>query len=183
MQDYTEWDDHIFTIHGALSDERCDELIAFSEDEGYEEATITTAAGFVMAKDVRNNDRVIVDSFEFADEFWPLVADYIPSDFLDREVIGLNERFRFYRYAPGQQFDWHYDGYYQRDNGEQSQFTLIFYLNDGFEGGATDFEEVSVKPEKGAALVFWHPIRHRGAPVISGTKYVLRTDIMYSPLV
>lgn len=183
MQDYTEWDTYVFTVHGALTHERCDELIAYSENEGYEEATITTAAGFVMAKDVRNNDRVIVDNDEFVDELFPLVRDYIPDQFDECELLSLNERFRFYRYGPGQQFNWHYDGYYQRDNGEISHFTLMFYLNDDFEGGSTDFEEFSVKPEKGSALVFWHPIRHRGSPVVSGTKYVLRTDVMFRPII
>ena len=30
------------------------------------------------------------------------------------ETTGLNERWRFYRYDPGQQFDWHFDGAYER---------------------------------------------------------------------
>jgi hypothetical protein len=29
------------------------------------------------------------------------------------------------------------------------------------------------------ALVFEHPVRHQGAPVTAGRKYVLRTDVMY----
>ena len=43
----------------------------------------------------------------------------------------MNERLRFYRYDIGQQFDWHYDGYFERDNGERSYLTLMVYLNDG----------------------------------------------------
>lgn len=181
MNDYTEWDDHIFSVHGAISGSRCDELIAEAENEGFEEATITTAGGFVMAKEIRDNDRVIIDCEDLADELWPAVKDYIPSDFLDRELIGLNERFRFYRYSPGQKFDWHSDGYYERDNGERSQFTLMFYLNDDFEGGSTDFEKVKVEPKKGDALIFWHPLYHCGSEVVSGHKYVLRTDVMFGP--
>ena len=49
--------------------------------------------------------------------------------------VGLNERLRLYRYDVGQQFDWHMDGYYERDNGDRSFFTFMVYLNDGFEGG------------------------------------------------
>jgi hypothetical protein len=30
------------------------------------------------------------------------------------------------------------------------------------------------------ALLFHHPISHRGDPVIAGRKYVLRTDVMYA---
>lgn len=29
------------------------------------------------------------------------------------------------------------------------------------------------------ALLFQHPIMHRGDPVTKGRKYVLRTDVMY----
>lgn len=91
----------------------------------------------------------------------------------------MNERFRFYRYDPGQLFDWHRDGAFTRSARERSMFTLIFYLNDGFEGGSTDFTHDTVAPERGGALFFHHPHLHRGAPVESGRKYVLRTDIMY----
>lgn len=58
-------------------------------------------------------------------------------------------------------------------------FTFILYLNDGFEGGRTQFhfgnEIHSVVPEKGKAL--WFPANqlyvHRGEPVTSGEKYLL----------
>jgi hypothetical protein len=36
-----------------------------------------------------------------------------------------------------------------------------------------------VTPKTGMALLFHHPILHRGDPVIAGRKYVLRTDVMY----
>ena len=99
------------------------------------------------------------------------------------KVAGLNERFRFYRYDPGQRFAPHMDGCFQRANWEQSQFTFLVYLNDGFEGGATAFREsrasLPVTPERGKALVFYHRQLHEGLPVVRGRKYVLRTDVMY----
>ena len=103
--------------------------------------------------------------------------------------IGLNERLRIYRYDVGQKFDWHRDGHFERENGERSQFTFLIYLNDDFEGGATSFRDdgdglmsggpLRIHPEKGMALLFHHPIPHRGDPVTKGRKYVLRTDVMY----
>jgi hypothetical protein len=61
---------------------------------------------------------------------------------------------------------------------------MMFYLNEDCEGGTTDFmfvadDELHVVPQTGMGLVFSHPLYHRGAPVISGKKYVLRTDVMY----
>jgi hypothetical protein len=68
-------------------------------------------------------------------------------------------------------------------NGEQSHFTFLVYLNDGFEGGATAFHEsrasLLVTPEAGKALVFYHRQLHEGMPVVRGRKYFLRTDVMY----
>ncbi len=36
-----------------------------------------------------------------------------------------------------------------------------------------------VQPRAGMALVFKHAILHEGSSVVAGTKYVLRTDVMY----
>jgi hypothetical protein len=55
----------------------------------------------------------------------------------------------------------------------------MIYLNDNFNGGATTFNDLVVLPKKGMALVFYHYFEHEGAEVTEGTKYVLRTDIMY----
>jgi prolyl 4-hydroxylase len=58
----------------------------------------------------------------------------------------------------------------------------IIYLNEGFEGGETIFfvePEVVIRPRTGAGLFFQHPIIHEGAMVTSGTKYAVRTDLMY----
>ena len=76
-----------------------------------------------------------------------------------------------------------------RENGERSQFTFMVYLNDGFGGGGTSFADprrrlfdaFTVVPKKGSALFFYHHLDHRGDEVTSGRKYVLRSDVMYSP--
>ena len=60
----------------------------------------------------------------------------------------------------------------------------MIYLNDGFGGGATKFldYEIDVVPKTCMALLFQHRILHEGAVVTSGTKYVLRSDVMYRDL-
>ncbi len=44
------------------------------------------------------------------------------------------------------------------------------------------YDGLRVVPAKGMALLFYHPIPHRGDPVIAGRKYVLRSDIMENGL-
>lgn len=174
----------IFVIHDFLSLEECEQFIRVTEEAGYGDAPINTLAGFVMRKDVRNNDRVMIDDIPLAQHLWQRAQEFFPARYLRWEPIGLNERFRYYRYEIGQRFAVHADGCFARDNGERSHFTFMVYLNDGFLGGTTNFylygdEKLIVCPKRGMALAFHHPLLHEGAPVEKGVKYVMRTDVMY----
>lgn len=181
----------IATIVDLLSPEECDAQVRFSESFGYTDAPITTVYGQVMAKDVRNNDRAMLDDPERAALLWQQVRPFVPER-VDQAwlAVGLNERLRFYRYGVGQRFDWHYDGYFERESGERSFFTLMVYLNDDFDAGHTLFSwnagelrpvpTLKVEPRKGMGLLFRHALLHKGDAVVRGRKYVLRTDVMYA---
>ena len=39
----------------------------------------------------------------------------------------------------------------------------------------------SVSPQKGTALIFDHHLFHRGQLLTSGTKYLVRSDLLYAP--
>jgi prolyl 4-hydroxylase len=173
----------VFLVRNFLSPEECDRFIALSEQAGYEDATITTAAGFVMRKDIRDNARLMVDDPALAAALWDRARPFLPAEWFGWQVAGFNERFRYYRYDVGQRFAPHSDGTFERANGERSHFTFMVYLNDDFEGGATAFYQsrvpLQVRPERGAALGFYHRQLHEGQAVVRGRKYVLRTDVMY----
>ena len=182
----------IFTLDNILSPEECAEYIALTENIGYTDAPINTIRGFEIRPDIRNNQRVILDDQERAFDLWQRVSNYIPSTIGRWQAVGLNERFRFYRYDPGQRFALHHDGSYRRPNGEESLLTFMIYLNEGFEGGDTlfhlslrsyeDLPNIAVIPVTGMVLCFVHDLVHEGAPIIQGRKYVLRSDIMYRQL-
>lgn len=169
----------IFVLHDFLETSRCEALIRETERMGYSLATINDAVQPTRAPEVRNNDRVMVDDPRLAAFLWERARDSVPESCGDCRAVGLNERFRFYRYRPGQRFRWHFDGPFVRDAHEESQFTFMVYLNEGFAGGDTEFEQLTVTPRTGMALCFWHPTLHQGAAVTHGTKYVMRTDVMY----
>ena len=134
-----------------------------------------------MRPDIRNNTRVILDDVPRAAALWARVAHLVPP--VERaDAVGLNERFRFYRYDPGERFAPHTDGSFRRGNGEESLRTFMIYLNEGFAGGETSFGErdpMTIVPKAGMALIFDHALLHEGAPVTRGRKYVLRSDVMY----
>lgn len=176
----------VFVIHDFFTPEECAEAIAFSEGKGYDDAPITTSRGFVMRKDIRDNTRVMVDDLDYAARLFERAKPFLPERLGTWHLLGLNERFRYYRYDVGQNFAPHYDGCFSRNLREESQLTFMVYLNDDFTGGTTEFyydngtPKVSVQPKQGMALVFYHLQLHEGAPVQSGRKYVLRTDVMYT---
>lgn len=179
MPDYQWITDQIFTVADFYSPAECAAAIELAEGRGFADAPINTFSGPQVRKDVRNNERVMIDDPELARSLYARIADYVPRQLREWTVCGVNERFRYYRYDVGQQFDWHYDGAFERASGERSQLTFMIYLNDDFLGGPTSFEETTIQPRTGMALFFVHAQLHKGQPVHRGRKYVLRTDVMY----
>ncbi len=172
-----------------VSTKFCQRRIQHALELGFHAATITSEQGTKVIPDIRNNDRVIFDDAHFANELWQKVKVYFPDQFDGQKAVCLNERFRIYRYGPGQFFDWHQDGEFQKNEALISKFTMMIYLNAEFEGGGTsfadvfspyDFADFTIKPSVGKALFFHHPLSHRGDPILSGQKFVLRTDVMFS---
>ena len=174
--------DGIFTIPNFFSVQECSHRIRLSEESGFELATLSTVGGTVVDETVRNNSRVITDDQTLAAELWNRLRVALPVFMDGRQAIGINERFRFYRYEPGQRFVGHVDGRFRRENGEESRLTFMIYLNDDFMGGETSFHDLVIAPCRGTALIFRHELFHEGRPVIQGKKYVLRSDVMFNPL-
>jgi len=175
----TSYGTSVFTLDPVLTPEQCSAFIARTEAAGFDIATINAYDGVRVDRSIRNNDRVILDDPALAGELWERVREHIPASYGLMHACGLNERFRFYRYLPGQRFAWHVDGAYERPNGEISLLTFMIYLNQGYGGGATRFGWESVTGRTGMALVFDHQLRHEGAELTEGVKYVLRSDVMY----
>lgn len=115
-----------------------------------------------------------------------------------RPAHSMNPNIRFYKYIEGQHFGCHYDDSVMDPvSGTHSEWTLLIYLSgkeDGVEGGETIFyrgqgkkkdKEPPIKPDlrRGMALLHRHGYEcmfHEGALVKKGTKYVLRSDIMFN---
>ena len=94
------------------------------------------------------------------------------------------EEWRLHRYDEGEHFfKKHVDSH--DANSSNRMLAFLFYLNTVPEGGETIFtdhlEGIKCEPVQGRLLVFptWFGFPHEGLPVISGTKYMLKTYLHY----
>ena len=173
----------IFTIDNFLSSQESNHFISIGNDLGFGDAPIQTSNGEQLFKSIRNNDRVIFDDIDLSEKLFSRAVEFLPDTFdIFWKAIGFNERFRLYRYTENQYFKWHKDGEFVKSPNEVSKLSFIIYLNDEYNGGETEFQSSVYKPVTGSALVFPHKLLHQGAVVVDGTKYVLRTDVMFRRL-
>ncbi len=179
QQNLVQHTPYIWTIENFLSEQECNDLIELSENIGYTEAEVSLNSGATMMKNIRNNYRILYQNEILAQKYWEILKNFSPLFIEDMHVIGLNEQFRFYKYELNQRFKRHIDGRFQRNDTEESRITFMIYLNDDFEGGETAFDNLKIIPKKGNALCFVHEQKHEGCPVVSGVKYVLRSDVMF----
>jgi predicted 2-oxoglutarate/Fe(II)-dependent dioxygenase YbiX len=188
----------VFHLLNVLSDEECDRFVQISEALGYHgDAPVS------LPRRIRHNNNFnwIVD--ESVDgPIWDRCRRFFRvSEFDGQRPLGLNARFRFYRYVAGDFFNPHTDGAWPGSrviNGQLvadaygdrlSQLTALIFLSDGYEGGHTLFHMgptsiVPVHTPKGAILCFPHGTHpqhcvHAGEEVTAGRKYIVRTDVLY----
>jgi prolyl 4-hydroxylase len=130
----------------------------------------------------RDQDRVIRDDPDFSADLFRRLESHLPAAMGALRLRGLNERLRFYRYRTGQRFEPHMDHWYRPNDHQITLHTVLVYFNDDFTGGETAFREQVdeiVSPRTGSVAVFQHKLRHEGCPVLSGTKYAMRSDVIY----
>jgi hypothetical protein len=92
------------------------------------------------------------------------------------------DAFQIQRTDPGSiGFRWHSDANARFDQIEgqkvlmSRRLTYIWYLNDDFDEGETEFADFKIKPETGKLLLFPAEFSyiHRGIPPKNGSKYIL----------
>ena len=142
-----------FHLLNVLSAEECDRFGQISEALGYH-----SDAPVSLSRSIRRNNNFnwIVD--ESVDgPIWDRCRSFFGvSVFNSQHPLGLNARFRFYRYSKGDCFNPHTDGAWPGSrvvNGQLvadaygdrlSQMTALIFLSDGYEGGHTLFRAYPV---------------------------------------
>ena len=198
-----------FQLLDVLSDKEADGLVDIAERLGFHQD-----APVSLPHDVRHNDNLNwVVSEAIDDIFWQRSRSLLTDKVGEQVAVGINARFRFYRYGLGDYFSPHTDGAWPGSRviddvlvadafGDRySQYSYLVFLNDGYEGGATQFlvsrqnpgepareqsdvNLVSVRTPKGSVLCFphgAHPLHcvHASEEIRRGSKYIIRTDILF----
>jgi len=199
-----------FVLSNVLTDSECDRIAAISEDMGY-----TEDAPVSLSRSVRRNENcVVIADDSLWKPIWRRVRGSMPAAISHpagecSTPLGLNQRWRLYKYGEEDIFRMHTDGSWPGSglvNGKLvrdiygdrwSQLTFLLYLDADYEGGETSFfvpksaasprsgEVVRVSVPRGSALVFFHgehelsPL-HEGSLVSRGLKRIVRSDVLYS---
>eukprot|EP01059_Diplonema_ambulator_P000331 TRINITY_DN10270_c0_g2_i1.p1 TRINITY_DN10270_c0_g2~~TRINITY_DN10270_c0_g2_i1.p1 ORF type:complete len:288 (+),score=96.68 TRINITY_DN10270_c0_g2_i1:34-864(+) len=184
-----------FLLEGYLTEEECRYLM---ENVEYEEEIEFNRDG----ETYRKNHRIQISHEGVADMLYARALPYLPAEYhvpateveFGFQAEGtwtphsLNPSLRICKYHPGGLFKPHYDGIFLRQLGFRSLWTFMVYLNDGFEGGATNFlagpfDEgtvlASLRVQPGTLICFPVHLYHEGLPLTSGEKYILRSDLMF----
>lgn len=177
----------IFELPNFLNAEACDNLIAYCKDKVYPMDKLNgfrDAYGMWLNQDFHTEIGRIINTLE----------DYISFE-TELEVVN-QERLHVIKYEQGGEYQPHWD-YFHADDSRLNQsgnriYTFIFYLNDNFKGGGTQFPLINrfIEAEKGK-LVFWNNLnedrsrntlsKHAGLPVDDGEKWIMTCWVREKP--
>jgi prolyl 4-hydroxylase len=182
---YVDKDDYdIIEIQNFLTNEECDKIIELSKGNMF------------SSKVYSQNEDLYDNKTRISQQCWLNDNDSFIKDISDKVKSYTNthnnylEELQVVNYQPGGFFTPHYDAcvgnnsYCERMNDKGPRYlTVLFYLNDNFEGGETIFPKINklVKPEKGKAIIFQNvdnngviitQALHGGEPVKNGEKWI-----------
>ena len=201
-----------FQLLNLLSKDECDSFINATEALGY-----TQDASVSLPRTVRHNENLVWVIDETTHNLiWDRCKTLMQENkniFNGKKALGLNKRFRFYKYSEGDFFKPHTDGAWPGSSvidkkliqnaypDRYSQMTFLILLSEGFTGGETafyvdknnpqrpakrteDVKIVEVKTPVGGVLCFphgTHPMHcmHGSREILSGVKYIIRTDVLF----
>lgn len=190
-----------FLMRDVLSPRECQQMIRAAEAVGYLPDEPLNGTRSVLA-----HNFVWLADQPLIGEIYERVRPHLPAAVDGVALAGLNPNWRLFRYRPGAEYRPHIDGSwpgsglvdgewkFDADGTRWSKLTFLLYLSDDFEGGCTTFFTPSsqegllnargVKPRAGSVLCFPHgssnsALLHEGTGVTSGTKYIIRGDVLY----
>lgn len=198
-----------FLLKDVLTRKECHQMISAAESVGFTPDVPMVGSAAESISVLAHNFFWMADD-QLLGHIFNRCKDHFPETSGDGHgAVGINSRWRVYRYVPGAIYRSHIDGQwpgsgldpktgeylYDAYGGTRlSRLTFLVYLNDEFEGGGTTFftpsadvgfmDARAVSPRAGSVLCFPHgeaagSLLHEGSPVLQGAKYIIRADVLY----
>jgi hypothetical protein len=181
---------HVFVSRNFMSHDECRGFIDIAESSGDMDYVSHPATREIAQRECgrwqRNDVDVARKLFErMTTILQEMQLDCFPTNYIP---VACNSNLRLYKYEKNMSFGKHYDGSHPTDEG-MTEITVLVYLSNCV-GGATRFyptqtkrKNIAFTPEEGAILLHIHGdrcLQHEADAVVSGVKYVLRTDVVYA---
>jgi len=169
----------LYTLDGIMTVEECQELI----EVGKASMTESTVVG-AQRENYRHSETGWVER-DHTSEIVRKIS-YLSSK-LTQLPVENQEKLSIIKYSTGDYFKSHYDFLCSNDPESVDRYgdrlwSLIFYLNDNFLGGKTEFPKIKtqIDPKLGRVVIFKNYINdlpnmdsmHSGLEVTKGTKYI-----------
>ena len=178
-----------FILQNFFSKQDCASFIAECEVKSFQPLPNTSLENY------RTNSRISILDPSLAKVLWKRIVTFLPPTIQyegsNWVLNSINEHIRFCKYETGQFFDRHIDGHLMTEDGKQSFYTLMIYLNDvsADAGGKTRFYSHDGKglvidhvyqPRCGDCICFDQEKLHDGEKIHNGLKYIMRTEVLYA---
>lgn len=170
-------------LDDALDAATCNALVAAAEQAGFSAGGQAGGPRVVDEHGVEAaSSTAIVDEPRLALRLYHKLGRTLPLVREQMSLVGVGARMRVLRYEAGQRTELHCDPPLRRGEHETSVYTILVFLDDEFDGGATQFDggETSIAAQRGRVVMFDQRDPHRGAPVALGSKHVLRGEVYYT---
>jgi prolyl 4-hydroxylase len=189
---------NVALIDGLLSEQECDKLIQLTSGKMKSSEVVDRQSGGSYQSNVRKSEGCHFERGENA--LVQRLEERIRA--LTGIPVDHGEPLQMLHYGIGGEYLAHQDFFEPKDPGSakltqvggQRVATLVMYLNEVAEGGATDFPELelSVKPKKGSGVYFEYHNKageidtrclHAGMPVARGDKWIVTKWLRERPYV
>ncbi len=172
-------DPHIEVVAGLFTAAEC-RYLQLLADPWLEPAMVYAVTGEGVRDPHRDSDNMVIA---------PMTEDLVVQS-VNRTIAAASgtsvtwgEPLHILRYRPGQQYRPHHDAHAFAPLEKRRLATALLYLNDDYEGGATDFPEldITVRGQVGDLLIFHNldsggmpdpRMLHAGLPITSGEKWL-----------
>jgi len=177
----------IFRLPKLLTPAECEHLAMSSADLLQPAVVFDPATNRMVHHPVRTSDNAVIGPTRESLVVQAILRRVAAATGTD---VHQGEQVSLLRYSPGQQYRPHLDAITGSAN--QRIKTVLLYLNEGFAGGETRFDQlgIDVVARGGDALVFDNVledgrpdprVRHAGLPVRAGVKWVATRWIRAAP--